>query len=69
MDATSAGNGADQAMTARAVAGLTFLSQSHIYHLASLWQVGDRRDGLPCHRIGRSVRFFEQEVLAWLRDR
>lgn len=56
-------------MTAQEVAVMTRFATSYIYSLARSWHLGDREHGIPCHRVGRSVRFFRVEVLEWLESR
>jgi predicted DNA-binding transcriptional regulator AlpA len=56
-------------MTAEGVAAMTRFATSHIYTLARMWQKGNRENGLPCHKVGRSVRFLDYEVMDWLKRR
>lgn len=55
-------NADEQLLTAKQVADLFQVHPQTVY----AWK-DDPRRGLPCVRLGSSVRFFRSEVLAWAR--
>jgi len=55
---------AQRILTVAQVAGLLQIPKSSVYEKTRV-----RRNGappLPCRRVGKYLRFFEAEVLAWL---